>query len=278
MGTDLKNEKLQLSNIVRMDPVFRCLSNEVALAATRRAVALDWVTSRPNDVKEPRKLHNIRIVVVLEERAFLQPRCKSRLEDPTSFFLQLLALLPRRGRRTHIMLLDNLLESGVIDLHKLGEIMHIRNDIAQILLQHHELLLSRGVVVFDGTISAHRASAVQPRNNIIYLPPTRLDPPLDLPRLALLPCIHPVQLCVEGVNERRLFLLGPFLLAALRGVEFQQSLELVVVEIRPLVLFDNAGSQLLAELHDDLAGFELVAHAALGGSPVSLFGPEVLDD
>lgn len=86
--TDLKDEKLQLSDIVRVHPVLGGLSNKIALTTTSRAVALDWITPRPHDVKQPRQLDNIRIVVVFEERALLQSRGKGWLEDPTSFFLQ----------------------------------------------------------------------------------------------------------------------------------------------------------------------------------------------
>ena len=77
-----------------MHPVLGGLSNKIALTATSRAVALDWITPRPHDVKQPRQLDNIRIVVVFEERALLQSRGKSWLEDPTSFFLQQSAPLP----------------------------------------------------------------------------------------------------------------------------------------------------------------------------------------
>ena len=175
------------------------------------------------------------------------------------------------------MLLDNLLKPGIVDLHELGQIMNVRNNIPQILLEHHELLLSWGIVILSLAISTHGASAVEPSNNIIDLPPTRLNASVNLARLALLPRIHTIQLNIECVDELRLLLLGPFLLS-FRALDFQQGFEALVVDVRPLVLLDDAGAQLLAELHDDLAGFEFVAHAARSGSPGYLLGPEVFDD
>ena len=106
MRTDLKDEKLQLGNVVWMNPVLRGLSYEITLAATSRAITFDGVASRPNDIKQPRELNNIRIVIVLKERAFLQPRSKGRLENPSSFFLKSLASPPSgSGRLTSCFLI-----------------------------------------------------------------------------------------------------------------------------------------------------------------------------
>jgi len=106
MGTDLKDEQLHFGDIVWMNPILGSLSDEIALATTSRAVAFDRVAPRSNDIKQPRELNNIRIVVVLEERAFLQPRSKGRLENPSSFFLQSLASpSPGSGRLTSCFLI-----------------------------------------------------------------------------------------------------------------------------------------------------------------------------
>lgn len=69
--TDLQNKKLQFSDVVWMNPVFSRLTNEITLTTTSRAIALDRVAPRPHNIKQPRKLNNVRIVVVFEERAFL---------------------------------------------------------------------------------------------------------------------------------------------------------------------------------------------------------------
>jgi len=44
------------------------------------------------------------------------------------------------------MLLDNLLETGVVELRELGQIVHICDDIAHVFLQQFEVLL-RGYLV-----------------------------------------------------------------------------------------------------------------------------------
>jgi len=78
--TCLQDEKLHFSDIVWVHPIFGRLSNEAALASTRSTVTLMWISSRPDNIIQPRQLNNIRIVVILEERLGLQSRCKDRLE------------------------------------------------------------------------------------------------------------------------------------------------------------------------------------------------------
>jgi hypothetical protein len=85
--TDLQDEELQFRDVIRMHPIFGCLSNEIALASTSRTVALDWITPRSHDIKQSREFDNIRIIVILEEGAFLESSCERRLENPSGFFL-----------------------------------------------------------------------------------------------------------------------------------------------------------------------------------------------
>jgi hypothetical protein len=49
--TGLQNEKLQLGDIIWMNPVFGRLTNKVALTATSRAVALDRIAPRPYNIE-----------------------------------------------------------------------------------------------------------------------------------------------------------------------------------------------------------------------------------
>jgi hypothetical protein len=48
----LEDNELQLDDIVRMNPVFRCLANEVLLLSTGGRVTLDRVAARTDDVVE----------------------------------------------------------------------------------------------------------------------------------------------------------------------------------------------------------------------------------
>jgi len=43
---------------------------------------------------------------------------------------------------THIMLLDNLLETGIVQLSKLRQVMHVCNDVAQICLEQFIVFLA----------------------------------------------------------------------------------------------------------------------------------------
>jgi hypothetical protein len=60
----LKNNELQFRNVVRMNPVFRRVTDKACLASTGSAVSLDRASSRPYDIIEFRKFDNVGIVVV----------------------------------------------------------------------------------------------------------------------------------------------------------------------------------------------------------------------
>ncbi len=143
-----------------MYPVFCRISNKVALTSTSSAVALNRIAPRPNNIIQPRELHNIGIVVVLEEWLGLQSCSKNWLELPPGLFLQQSAPNNLFLEMTYIVLFDDLLESGVVKLHEFGKVVDICNNVAEIFLQHHELLFGRHILIIGTALSADRASGV----------------------------------------------------------------------------------------------------------------------
>lgn len=178
----------------------------------------------------------------------------------------------RRVSNTHVVLLDDLVEARVVELHKLGEVVDIGDDVAQVLLQQHELL-------FAGAVLA-QAALVEPVDDIADLALADGDAARDLHGLDLLLGVHLVELGLEQVDEAALVVLGPLAARRLAGPPggavaggrgrdgaagplLEVGLEPFIVDVVPLVLADQARPELLAELHDDDTG---------GGSPVGVAG------
>lgn len=170
------------------------------------------------------------------------------------------------------MLLDDLVEARVVELDKLGEVVDLGDDVAQVLLEQQELLLA-------GPFLA-QAALVEAVDDVADLALADGDAAGDLHGLDLLLGVHLVELGLELADEAALVVLGPLAarragrLGAVRargGREeraaglLEVGLEAVVVDVVPLVLADDARPELLAELHDDDAG---------GGSPVGIAGAE----
>lgn len=118
------------------------------------------------------------------------------------------------------MLLDNLLEPGVIELRELCKIMHIRDDIAQILLQELKVLFGRTLARLRSILARGvRCGALSPRwwarikffHDILDLFLGHLDAADDLAGLDLLESENFLELCLEDFNERLLVVFGPFL-------------------------------------------------------------------
>lgn len=85
--TYLQDDQLQLGDVVRVYPVFRCLTNEILLRASRAAVALGRVSSGANQIIQFRKLDNERIVIILEKRLCVEARGENWPQHPASLFL-----------------------------------------------------------------------------------------------------------------------------------------------------------------------------------------------
>ena len=125
--TYLEDDELELGDVVGMHPVLGRLANKILLATTSRRVALGRTSSRPDIVVDLGELDDESVVVVLEKGLCVQPCSKKRLKLLVGMRL--------------VVLLDNLLETGVVQLYEFGEIMYVGNDIRQVLLEQIELLL-----------------------------------------------------------------------------------------------------------------------------------------
>ena len=133
----LQYDKLQLCNIIWVYPVFRRLPDEILLASSSCTVTFNRVSPCSYKVVEPRKLDNEFIVVVFEERFCFQSCSENWLEVPLCLFLNAVSIgsghIWGGLNGPHIMLFNNLLEPRVVHLREFGQIVHIGNNITQIL-------------------------------------------------------------------------------------------------------------------------------------------------
>lgn len=171
------------------------------------------------------------------------------------------------------MLFDDLVEARVVDLDKLGEVVDISDDITEVLLEQHKLLLARSRLV--------QPTLIQTLDNLLDLPIADGNAPLNLHGLNLLLRMDLVELVVQLLNKASLVLLSPLLTAIVRislwrpsGV-LQLLLELIVLDVVPLVLADDARAELLSELHHDDARLGLVGCSG-SGYPALLTGSEIV--
>lgn len=150
---------------------------------------------------------------------------------------------------TYVVLLDNLVESSVVELDKLSQVVDVGNDVGEVFLQQDEFFLARSVVT--------RATLVEAVDDILDFTLAHSNTTRDLHSLDLLFSVHLVELRLETADEASFVIFGPLLAAVLlqraRGV-LEIFLQAIVVNVVPLVLADDAGSQLLSKLHDDDAG------------------------
>ena len=124
-----------------MYPVFGRLPDEVLLASSSCTVTFDRVSPCSYKVVEPRELDNELIVIVLEERFCFQSCGEDWLEVPLCLFLHSVSIGSCHARgvkvlnRPHVMLFNNLLKASIVQLREFCQIVHIGNDITQILFQ-----------------------------------------------------------------------------------------------------------------------------------------------
>jgi hypothetical protein len=85
--TNLENDQFQLGDVIRMYPVLGCLSHKVLLSTTCRRVTLDRVTLGSDQVIEPGKFHDERVVIVFEKWLGIQSGSKHWLQIPPCLFL-----------------------------------------------------------------------------------------------------------------------------------------------------------------------------------------------
>jgi len=173
------------------------------------------------------------------------------------------------------VLLDDLVEARVVELDKLGEVVDVGDDIAQVLLEQHKLLLA-------GPFLAE-AALVEAIDDVLDLALAHGDTAGDLHGLDLLLRVHLFELGLELADEARLVLLGPLVAAMVAflggaGGILKLGLEAVVVNVVPLILAYDARSQLLAELHDHDSRPGSERAARFRCFPGLVEGSEVLDN
>lgn len=109
---------------------------------------------------------------------------------------------------TNIVFLDDFLEASVIELGELGQVVHIGDNVTQILLQEHEVVLGRDIFFFGRRITTRltsppRPSSFQATHDIIDFFLASSDPSDNLARLHSLEGPDLVklglQLCDEGL-------------------------------------------------------------------------------
>lgn len=115
-----------------MYPVLCCLADKVLLTTTGRAISFDWVSSGSYQVVKLRELDNKSVVVVLEKRLRFQTCSKDGFKVPGRLFLDTISINPANeaATGTNVVLLDDFLKSGIIQLREFCQVMHICNDIA----------------------------------------------------------------------------------------------------------------------------------------------------
>lgn len=115
--------------------------------------------------------------------------------------------MSREHLLTNIVLLDDLLESSIVQLRELGQVMYISNYIAQIFLQKHKVLLGRRI---DVVLSRILIRASQLVDDIVYLLVGRGDPTRNVIAPDMLKCEDFVELVLELVDESLLVVFVPW--------------------------------------------------------------------
>ena len=147
-AANLQYNKLQLRDIIRMYPVLCGLTDKVLLAASSSAIPFDWISSGSYQIVKFRELDNKSIVIVLEKRFRFQTCSKNGFQVPGGLFLGAISVNHAKDSAagTHIVLLDDFLKSGIIQLREFCQVMHVGNDIAQVFFQQVEILLRWDVI------------------------------------------------------------------------------------------------------------------------------------
>lgn len=84
------------------------------------------MTSGPNDIVQLGQLDNVGIVIILVKGLGIESGCENRLQMPFSLFLSSpvsstgsIDILSGIHIKTHVVLLDDLLEAGIVQLNEL---------------------------------------------------------------------------------------------------------------------------------------------------------------
>lgn len=147
------NGQLEGHNVLVVDPVLCRASDKGVLAATGRRVALDRVTASADEVKELGQLDDEVVVVDAVERVGLEKvLVEGGFERPAGEFL---ATSAGTDRATHVVLLDDLDETGKVELGEEGEVVDVGHEDGDFLFELSESLLDAALAEPLGLVVAH---------------------------------------------------------------------------------------------------------------------------
>lgn len=279
-GQVLEDDEFKLGDVVGVDPVLCGLSDKAGLGATGGGVALDGVASGSDEIVELGQLDDGGVVVFFVKGLGLESGVEGRSQVPAGLFLYFGKWLASSLEWTwdvlfsYIVLLDDFVKAGIVELDKLGQVVDVGNDVGQVLLEQDKLFLAWAVLT--------KAALLETGDDVPDLALGDGDAAGNLHGLDLLLGVDLFQLGLEAAYEARLVVLAPLAGAdavgrGVAGGAFELRLEAIVVNVVPLVLADDAGPQLLAELHDNDTGAGSKGSAGRRRPGVVDF-PEVLDN
>jgi predicted DNA repair protein MutK len=133
-----------------------------------------------------------------------------------------------------VVLFDNFLETRVVELRELGQVVYVRDDVREVFLQQQVFVLGRRI--FSRALVA--VGSLCPCNCLAYFFLASRDPANNLLALHLLERKYLVQLLLQLVDEALLIFLVPFLLG-LSTALLKALLELVVGDVVVVPVFDE---------------------------------------
>ena len=153
------------------------------------------------------------------------------------------------------MLLDDLLETSVVELCEASEVMNIGDDVAQIFLQQHEVLFQGHIVLSTARRVWRLLVLVRLSNDIVDLSFTGLYSLDNFLALDLLKGEHLVQFSLQLLHEALLIFLSPCLSLWLRVVfgglrdmvGLEGVLQAIIVDIMVVPVLDQRSFELVTE-------------------------------
>ncbi len=158
-GKMLEDDELKRDDVVWVDPVLCGLTHESGLVSTGTGVTLNWITSSADKVEELGELDDKLIVVLLVEGSGGE--------------VVLDELLSQQSASLLIVLLDDLMETGVVELGEEGKIVDVCNDDSEALLKLKETLLV-SIAVFRVGVKLVIGACIVSRIMDVAIGPLRL--------------------------------------------------------------------------------------------------------
>lgn len=171
------------------------------------------------------------------------------------------------------MLLDDLLEPGVVQLSEFGQVMNIGNNVTEYLLKQQEIRIRGRGARSSNTLATGIGRAVQTGDDIVHLELAFLNSVDNLLALALLEKEHLLQLTLEQGDEMRLIVLGPFFAGGLGVIGgwlvdeicFESFLEIVVGNVVRIEFLDHGRTEIFTEPVTQLSQYIHGAGSGMAG-------------